>query len=154
MYHEPPKPWKIRVLATWRLGFGFPGYIYISSTFPITNLRGDQPPKPYSERPWIRGLLSPWLSLNNPLIIRPYFSFLGGWLWGCAPCFLHDINLFVWNTWYKLVNLHESIVYTLCVAPLPAAVTTWIITFLLGNPYKPSFATVTGRGPLLIYTIV
>ena len=31
--------------------------------------------------------------------------------------------------------------------PLTVTVTTWIITFLGGNPYKPSFATVTVRGP-------
>ena len=30
--------------------------------------------------------------------------------------------------------------------PLPVTVTTRIITFLVGNPYKPSFATVTGWG--------
>ena len=30
--------------------------------------------------------------------------------------------------------------------PLPVTVTTRIITFLIGNPYKPSFAPVTGRG--------
>ena len=30
--------------------------------------------------------------------------------------------------------------------PHPVAVTTRIITFLVGNPYKPSFATVTGWG--------
>ena len=29
---------------------------------------------------------------------------------------------------------------------LPVTVTTRIITFLVGNPYEPSFATVTGRG--------
>ena len=28
--------------------------------------------------------------------------------------------------------------------PHPVTVTTRIITFLVGNPYKPSFATVTG----------
>ena len=28
----------------------------------------------------------------------------------------------------------------------PVTVTTRIITFLVGNPYKPSFVTVTGRG--------
>ena len=33
--------------------------------------------------------------------------------------------------------------------PLPVTVTTRTITFLVGNPYKPSFATVTGRGPHL-----
>ena len=31
-------------------------------------------------------------------------------------------------------------------SPLPVTVTTKIITFLVGDPYKPSFATVTGRG--------
>ena len=30
--------------------------------------------------------------------------------------------------------------------PHPVTVTTRIITFLVGNPYKPPFATVTGRG--------
>ena len=30
--------------------------------------------------------------------------------------------------------------------PHPLTVTTRIITFLVGNPYKPSFATVTGWG--------
>ena len=31
--------------------------------------------------------------------------------------------------------------------PLPVTVTTRIITFSVGDPYKPSFSTVTGRGP-------
>ena len=31
--------------------------------------------------------------------------------------------------------------------PLTVTVTTRIITFLVGDPYKPSFPTVTGRGP-------
>ena len=35
--------------------------------------------------------------------------------------------------------------------PLPVTVKTRIITFLVGNPYKPSFATATGRGPHPIY---
>ena len=30
--------------------------------------------------------------------------------------------------------------------PHPVTVTTRIITYLVGNPYKPSFATVTGWG--------
>ena len=30
--------------------------------------------------------------------------------------------------------------------PHPVTVTTRIITFLIGNPYKPSFVTVTGWG--------
>ena len=36
--------------------------------------------------------------------------------------------------------------------PHPVTVTTRIITFLVGNPYKPSFATVTGRGVVPMYT--
>ena len=36
--------------------------------------------------------------------------------------------------------------------PLPVTVTTRIITFLVGDPYKPSFATVTGRGDNPSYT--
>ena len=35
--------------------------------------------------------------------------------------------------------------------PHPVTVTTRIITFLVGNPYKPSFATVTGWGVDPIY---
>ena len=31
--------------------------------------------------------------------------------------------------------------------PFPVTVTTRIITFVVGNPYKPLFATVTGKGP-------
>ena len=31
--------------------------------------------------------------------------------------------------------------------PFPVTVITRIITFLVGNPYKPLFATVTGKGP-------
>ena len=37
-------------------------------------------------------------------------------------------------------------------SPCPVTVTTRIIIFLVGDPYKPSFATVTGRGDNPIYT--
>ena len=37
--------------------------------------------------------------------------------------------------------------------PHPVTVTTRIITFLVGNPYKPSFATVTGWGVDPMYAI-
>ncbi len=36
--------------------------------------------------------------------------------------------------------------YMIWYTPHPVTVTTRIITFLVGNPYKPSFATVTGWG--------
>ena len=39
----------------------------------------------------------------------------------------------------------KNLVY-IGLSPLPVTVTTRIITFLVGNPYKPSFATVTGWG--------
>ena len=42
---------------------------------------------------------------------------------------------------------------TLRSTPLPVTVTTRIITFLVGDPYKPSFPTVTGRGPHPRYDI-
>ena len=35
--------------------------------------------------------------------------------------------------------------------PLTLTVTTKVTTFLVGNPYKPSFTTVTVRGPHPIY---
>ena len=37
----------------------------------------------------------------------------------------------------------ETPIYIGC-GPLPVTVTTRIITFLVGDPYKPSFPTVTG----------
>ncbi len=37
--------------------------------------------------------------------------------------------------------------------PLTVTVTTRIITFLVGDPYKPSFTTVTVRGPYPMYTL-
>ena len=40
-----------------------------------------------------------------------------------------------------------SLVLFIGYGPLTVTVTTRIITFLVGNPYKPSFATVTVRGP-------
>ena len=38
--------------------------------------------------------------------------------------------------------------------PFPGTVTTRIITFLVGNPYKPLFDTVTGKGPHPTYTLI
>ena len=38
--------------------------------------------------------------------------------------------------------------------PHPVTVTSRIITFLVGNPYKPPFATVTGWGVDLRNTVV
>ena len=40
---------------------------------------------------------------------------------------------------------------SLGLSPLPVTVTTRVITFLVGDPYKPSFATVTGSGDNPMY---
>ena len=45
-----------------------------------------------------------------------------------------------------LVYVHSILLYYLGLPPHPVTVTTRIITFLIGNPYKPSFVTVTGWG--------
>ena len=57
------------------------------------------------------------------------------------------VGLFVGTEW---PNNHPKkigvILEYLRSTPHPVTVTTRIITFLVGNPYKPSFATVTGWG--------
>ena len=50
----------------------------------------------------------------------------------------------------KRITSHNIIYIGL--SPLPVTVTTRIITFLVGDPYKPSFATVTGTGDNPTYT--
>ncbi len=75
----------------------------------------------------------------------PYFQ---GWIhYSCEP-FCPERN---WNksgqnggSWNPFQVKNTSILFGL--SPLPVTVTTRIITFLVGDPYKPSFATVTGRG--------
>ena len=54
------------------------------------------------------------------------------WPWKYLKVGPVDINYF-WRGYFGL-------------PPHPVTVTTRIITFLVGDPYKPSFATVTGRG--------
>ena len=44
------------------------------------------------------------------------------------------------------LHLADKIVVYLGSTPHPVTVTTRIITCLIGNPYKPSFVTVTGWG--------
>ena len=43
------------------------------------------------------------------------------------------------------INHSYRLIY-IGLSPFPATVSTRIITFLVGDPYKPSFVTVTGRG--------
>ena len=74
------------------------------------------------------------------------------------------ITRFKWFTFIHLIewlseyinNTHTHIYIYIRSTPHPVTVTTRIITFLVGNPYKPSFATVTGWGvdPIYIYIFV
>ncbi len=55
--------------------------------------------------------------------------------------------------WVDVFPIENSDIPLLCFGygPLTVTVTTRIITFLVGGPYTPSFATVTGRGPYPSY---
>ena len=50
--------------------------------------------------------------------------------------------------------MHYISLYTLELPPTQKTITTRIIPFLVGNPYKPSLETVTGWGVDRIYTHV
>ncbi len=67
----------------------------------------------------------------------------------------NEISLPSWQTKFldglNRWTYKQYINMTLGCGPLPVTVTTRIIAFLIGNPYKPAFATVTGRGPPLKY---
>ena len=68
-----------------------------------------------------------------------------------------------WNLWWRFIGMHPLLLrkqapretqkwgrdsrVSVGTTPHPVTVTTRIISFLVGNPYKPSFVTVTGRGP-------
>ena len=61
------------------------------------------------------------------------------------------------GTWdvhkYPRGSMYGIFIY-LVSGSLTVTVTTRIITFLVGDSYKPLFATVTGRGPHPIYTYI
>ena len=48
------------------------------------------------------------------------------------------------NSFKKIINKNKS--KNVGKYWVPVIVTTRIITFLIGDPYKPSFATITGKG--------
>ena len=50
--------------------------------------------------------------------------------------------------------IHIYIYIYIGCGPLTVTVTTRILTFLVGDPYKPSFTTVTVRGPHPTYTYI
>ena len=61
----------------------------------------------------------------------------------------------IWNnSWNIPTTPNLFFVWDLGTTPHPVTVTTRIITFLIGNPYKPSFVTVTGWGVDRIGTFV
>ncbi len=63
------------------------------------------------------------------------------------------VRLIVESFWCKKLPWRELVGFSFqgmsggCLGCGPVPVTTRIITFLVGDPYKHSFATVTGRGP-------
>ncbi len=61
------------------------------------------------------------------------------------------ILLSYWGGLFSGATLVSGRVYIGC-SPFPLTVTTRIITFVVGDSYKPSSATVTGRGPHPSYT--
>ena len=70
----------------------------------------------------------------------------------------HRLCLYIMSYFYiYILYLIFQYIY-ICIyirsTPHPVTVTTRIITFLVGNPYKPSFATVTGWGVDPIYILV
>ena len=69
----------------------------------------------------------------------------------CLQYCLQDLfsSSLIWFAEILLVKVYTIYIRS---TPHPVTVTTRIITFLVGNPYKPSFATVTGRGVDLKYT--
>ena len=66
-----------------------------------------------------------------------YVSVFGAVFHGSQVIFISSVSCFLGLA---------QIGYKLDMAPCPVTVTTRIIPFLVGNPYKPSFVTVTGTG--------
>ena len=65
-------------------------------------------------------------------------------------CEVGRLRAFFWDVFFFSSPNDYISVYVGC-GPLPVTVTTRIITFLVGDPYKPSFTNVTGRGPHPMY---
>ena len=76
----------------------------------------------------------------QPLLRNAYNWYINPYYW------VDDHPLLYGNTGSLDPGTHEKWECVGC-GPLPITVTTRIITFLVGDSYKPSFATVTGRGP-------
>ena len=110
---------------------------------------------------------------NNTTFLQPFLMVgknLGSqdhWILSALVSNWHDLNkwnhfsttsnvlkITVCHVWGWFLLLHrvckwipaQITVWSFGLSPLPVTVTTRIITFLVGDPYKPSFATGTGRG--------
>ena len=57
-----------------------------------------------------------------------------------------NLNTFLFGGDYTPQSSFDKVIGSLGSTPHPVTVTTRIVTFLVGNPYKPSFVTVTGWG--------
>ena len=75
---------------------------------------------------------------------QPYFSII---FCTYPRQFIREIYIYIHIHIQKIYIIY---IYILELPPHPATVTTRIITFLIGDPYKPSFVTVTGWGVDLI----
>ena len=69
----------------------------------------------------------------------------------------HDVDLDSTYSYTLTFNINRPLDHYLLLfglSPFPVIVTTRIITFLVGDPYKPSFATITGKGDNSNYYII
>ena len=119
--------------------------------------------------PWIVDPLTltqdeAWADLCLYALNSPYLKKMGvvSWFMGVVSWFHNSCGSFWWSHFFIYGNLatfmrnwktegtwfqsHGAFGVYIGLPPLPVRVTTRIITFLVGDPYKPSFATVTGKG--------
>ena len=84
-----------------------------------------------------------WDLTNGPL--SKLLELLDTQVWGVRS--VGPVGDFL-ECWHFFINicLKNMLIYFGC-CPLPATVTTRTVAFFVGDSYKPSFATVTGRGP-------
>ena len=82
----------------------------------------------------------------------------GAWGWGAGGASGQTTHFFVGrNVGPEPIVIQTCYKWSLQVgpkSPFPVIVTTRIISCLVGNPYKPSFATITGKGDNPRYTQV
>ncbi len=67
--------------------------------------------------------------------------------------FIYISNLYKYK--FTALSIYTYIYIDIGLSPFSVIVTTRIVSCLVGNPYKPSFATITGKGdnPIYIYIL-